>query len=117
MKVYVPQGSTEVSVRGMTMKAEVDGSIEVSHEVAQELKSVGCSFVPHAKPLTKDQQASADKTKASARLSYDNAVVARDAARSDLFETEGRGDNKATKDAKAKLDRAEANVVELGAKL
>lgn len=117
MKVYIPQGTTEVSVRGMTMKAEADGSIEVPHEVAQELASVGCSFAPHAKPLTKDQQTAADKAKASARASYDKAVVARDAARTSLFETEGRGDNTATKEAKAKLDQAEAIVAELGAKL
>ena len=116
MKLYPPAGSTQVSVRGVTIYVDADGAVNVPNEVMDDMISCGCTI---DKPVVMTQAQKANQTKAQlkAQKSYDDAVLTRDGARQALFQLEGRGDVTATANAAAALATAETAVTELGAGL
>ena len=111
MKLYLPTGSTQISVRGMVINADSNGCVDVDPQVAADLISCGCTADAPPAPMTAQQLGVQAKAKLAAQKAYDKALVARDEAREALFATEGRGDNAATAKAKAALDTAEADVL------
>ena len=126
MKIYAPIGSTQASARGITLTVEADGSLEVPHDVAQDLISGGFTIEPPVQiepsaPLTKWQQTKADKEAAdlAAAAAIELATKeqaladAKDAAAAALAayqDSEGRGDVEVTEAARAASDAAAAAV-------
>ena len=106
MKIYAPLDCGSASVNGHTFEV-VDGTIDCNADEFEELKAHGFSDTPPAKPLTPTEQKKEDKVAALKAKELAEAVAARDAARKDLFDTEGLGDDEATATAKSLLDEAE----------
>lgn len=106
MKMYAPNEVSAVSVRGMQLPIDADGSVDVPFDVADELRSHGFTPEAPAKPLTPKEKSAADKAKAAAAKAYDDALAVLKTAQDVLADTEGRGDEKKTSSAQADVDAA-----------